>query len=80
MRVCRYADALLQNLWRWLCARPPQAALAHPGLKAAVQQLQRKTLAQLVAEMRRLGAQVVAADATSVILATGKRNLTAAMG
>ncbi|KAK9798895.1 hypothetical protein WJX73_003389 [Symbiochloris irregularis] len=75
-----YADALLQNVWRWLCAKPPQASLSDPGLKAAVQQLQRKTLAQLVAEMRRLGATVVAADTTSVILATGKRNLTAAIG
>lgn len=42
--------------------------------------LMRKTLAQLVADLRRLGATVVAADASSVILATGKRNLTAAVG
>ena len=40
----------------------------------------RKTLAQLVADLRRLGATVVAADASSLILATGKRNLTAAVG
>lgn len=40
----------------------------------------RKVLAHLVAEMRKLGATVVAADMTSIILATGKRNLTAAVG
>lgn len=40
----------------------------------------RKVLAHLVAEMRKLGATIVAADMTSIILATGKRNLTAAIG
>ena len=40
----------------------------------------RKALAHLVAEMRKLGATIVAADMTSIILATGKRNLTAAVG
>jgi len=40
----------------------------------------RKVLARLVAEMRKLGATIVAADMTSIILATGKRNLTAAVG
>ena len=40
----------------------------------------RKVLAHLVAEMRKLGATIVAADMTSIILATGKRNLTAAVG
>ena len=33
-----------------------------------------------VADLRRLGARVVAADASSLILATGKCNLTAAVG
>ena len=74
----RYADELLKNLWRWLCS--PATALACPALHRAVASLMRKCLAQLVADLRRLGATVVAADATSVILATGKRNLSAAVG
>ena len=37
-------------------------------------------LLQLVAEMRRLGATIVAADFSSVILATGKHSLAAAIG
>ena len=74
----RHADALLQNVWRWLSAG--DSALHDPGLKAAVGQLQRKVLAQLVADMRRLGARVIAADASSILLATGKRNITAAIG
>ena len=43
--ACRFADALLQNLWRWLCS--PAAALACPGLQRSVAALMRKTLAQL---------------------------------
>ncbi len=39
-----------------------------------------KMLLQMVAEMRRLGATVVAADFSSVILATGKHSLSAAVG
>ena len=40
----------------------------------------RKMLLQLVAEMRRLGATIVAADFSSVILATGKHSLPMAIG
>ena len=49
-------------------------------MQGAVQGLMRKMLLQLVAEMRKLGAIVVAADFSSVIIATGKHNLTAAVG
>ncbi|DBA81285.1 TPA: hypothetical protein ACH3X2_006902 [Trebouxia sp. C0005] len=73
-----YADALLRNLWRWLCS--PSAVLASPAIRQSVASLMRKVLAHLVAEMRKLGATIVAADMTSIILATGKRNLTAAVG
>ena len=76
--ACSYADALLRNLWRWLCS--PHAVLTSPALRQSVASLMRKVLAHLVAEMRKLGATVVAADMTSIILATGKRNLTAAVG
>ncbi len=78
MLRCRFSDALLTNLWRWLCS--PAAALACSGLQRTVTGLMRKTLAQLVADLKRLGARVVAADAHSLILATGKHNLTAAVG
>lgn len=39
-----------------------------------------KLLLHLVSELRRLGVTVVHADATSLILCTGKRNLAAAVG
>ncbi|KAK9830879.1 hypothetical protein WJX81_001263 [Elliptochloris bilobata] len=74
----RLADEVLRNMWRWLCS--PAAALATPPLQRHVARLMRKLLAQLVADLRRLGAQVVCADAAGLTLATGKRNLTAAVG
>ena len=48
--------------------------------QSAVQGLMRKMLLQLVAEMRRLGATIVAADFSTVVLATGKHSLAAAVG
>jgi hypothetical protein len=39
-----------------------------------------QTVNKQVADLKRLGARVVAADASSLILATGKANLTAAVG
>lgn len=76
--VRRFSDALLTNLWRWVCS--PAAALGCAGLRRTMQGLMRKTLAQLVTDLKRLGARVVAADAHSLILATAKHNLTAAVG
>lgn len=46
----------------------------------AVKGLMQKLLLQLIAELQRLGAVVVHADGGSLILSTGKRNLTAAVG
>ena len=50
------------------------------GAQGTVQGLMRKMLLQLVAEIRKLGATVVAADFSTIIIATGKHNLTAAVG
>ena len=40
----------------------------------------RKLLLQLTAELQRLGAAVVYADLSTLIISTGKRNMTAAVG
>lgn len=45
-----------------------------------VQGLMQKLLLQLIAELQKLGATVVHADCSTLILCTGKRNLTAAVG
>lgn len=75
---CRYADELLKNLWRWLCS--PSSALASPILQKTVASLMRKCLAQLVADLKTLGATVVSADSSVIILATGKQTMSAAVG
>jgi len=72
------ADALLQSLYRWVCH--PSSALRDPALQTALQTLMAKLFAQLVSEMRRLGAVIVAANFNTVIICTGKRNATAAVG
>ncbi|KAL4450230.1 hypothetical protein ABPG77_010899 [Micractinium sp. CCAP 211/92] len=72
------ADALLRNLYRWISS--PASRLYDPLLKQLVQGLMQKLLLQLVAELQKLGATVVHADPASIILSTGKRNLTAAVG
>lgn len=75
---CRCADAMLRNLYRWLAAG--QSALASPPLLGAVRSAMRKVVLQLVAEAGKLGAIVVAADFSSIIIATGKHDLASAVG
>lgn len=69
---------MLRNLYRWLAAG--QSALASAPLLAAVRSAMRKVVLQLVAEAGKLGATVVAADFSSVIIATGKHDLASAVG
>lgn len=71
------ADTLLRHMYRWLCS--PSSRLYDPALKVTVQGLMRKLLLQLVAELRRLGATVVYADTSSLILATGRHALGSAL-
>lgn len=68
---------LLGTLLRLLAAPAPPRATR---LLQFVQGLMHKLLLQLVAELQKLGATVVHADPASIILCTGKRNLTAAVG
>ena len=69
---------MLRNLYCWLAAG--QSALASAPLLAAVRSAMRKVVLQLVAEAGKLGATVVAADFSSVIIATGKQDLASAVG
>ena len=71
------ADTLLRHMYRWLCS---PSKLHDPALKAAVQSLMRKLLLQLVAELKRLGATVVYADTSSLIIATGRHSMAGALG
>lgn len=65
-------------MYRWICS--PSSRLHDPALKATVQRLMRKLLLQLVAELKRLGTTVVYADTSTLILATGRHSMSAALG
>ncbi len=62
------------------CTPKPAPSVGPCKRLQVVQGLMQKLLLQLIAELQRLGAVVVAADHSSLILSTGKRNLTAAVG
>jgi DNA polymerase epsilon subunit 1 len=68
-----HADALLGQLRRWLLS--DDSALREPSLRHLVELCVRKTFTLLLAEMKKLGATVVFADARRVIVSTGKKRL-----
>jgi DNA polymerase epsilon subunit 1 len=74
--VC--ADTLLRHMYRWLCSE--NSRLYDPRLMTAVQELMKKLLLCLVAELKKLGANVVHADNSCIILATGKHAMKDALG
>ena len=68
-----HADALLGQLRRWLLS--DDSALREPALRRLVELCVKKTFTLLLAEMKKLGATVVFADARRIIVSTGKRRL-----
>jgi DNA polymerase epsilon subunit 1 len=72
------ADNLLKQLYHWVSN--PGSAVHHPALHNALLDLMRRLFVVLVEEMKRLGATVVAANFNTVLIYTGRRNLTAAGG
>ncbi|EXB53718.1 DNA polymerase epsilon catalytic subunit A [Morus notabilis] len=71
-----YADAILQHLYRWLCS--PQSKLHDPALHRLLHKVMKKVFALLLAELRKLGATIVFANFSKVIIDTGKFDLSAA--
>ncbi|KAK2968076.1 hypothetical protein RJ640_000491, partial [Escallonia rubra] len=71
-----YADAILQHLYRWLCS--PQSKLHDPALHRMLHKVMQKIFALLLAEFRKLGATIVFANFSKVIIDTGKSDLSAA--
>eukprot|EP00798_Chlamydomonas_sp_ICE-L_P017969 gene17969-24374_t len=63
------ADALLQSLYRYISN--PASLLHDPALHRSLTGLMSKLFAQLVAEMRKLGAIIVSANFNSIIICTG---------
>eukprot|EP00850_Spirogloea_muscicola_P017955 SM000159S01786 [mRNA] locus=s159:288661:304957:+ [translate_table: standard] len=73
-----FADELLKHAYRWLCS--PQSKLHDPALHRVLQKVMKKLFALLLAEMRKLGANIVFADFSRIIIYTGKHTKSAAEG
>ncbi|KAL3518505.1 hypothetical protein ACH5RR_021094 [Cinchona calisaya] len=71
-----FADAMLQHLNRWLCS--PKSKLHDPALYRMLHKVMQKVFALLMAEFRKLGAAIVFASFSKVIIDTGKSDLLAA--
>lgn len=65
-------------MYRWICSE--QSKLFDPILMRSVQELMKKLLLNLVAELKKLGATVLYADTSSIVLATEKHGMREAMG
>ncbi|KAK8952512.1 DNA polymerase epsilon catalytic subunit A [Platanthera zijinensis] len=71
-----YADAILQHLYRWLCS--PMSKLHDPALHRVLHKVMKKVFALLLAEFQKLGATIIFADFSKVIIDTGKVDIVAA--
>ncbi|XP_055836278.1 DNA polymerase epsilon catalytic subunit A-like [Solanum dulcamara] len=71
-----FADAMLQHLYRWLCS--PRSRLHDPALHSMLHKVMQKMFALLVAELRKLGAAIVFASFSKIIIDTGKSDIFAA--
>jgi DNA polymerase epsilon subunit 1 len=65
-----HARRLMDHFWRWVTS--PSSALYDPALQKFIHGLMRKTFSQLLAELRRLGSDIIYADFNRIMLATSK--------
>jgi|TARA_B110000967_G_scaffold122316_1_gene124828 DNA polymerase epsilon subunit 1 len=71
-----HADQLLGQLRRWLLSDDSQ--LREPALRHLVELCVKKTFTLLLAEIKKLGATVIHADAQRIVICTGKTRLSSA--
>uniref|UniRef100_J3LD65 DNA polymerase epsilon catalytic subunit n=1 Tax=Oryza brachyantha TaxID=4533 RepID=J3LD65_ORYBR len=71
-----FADAILQHLYRWLCS--PRSKLHDPALHRLLHNVMKKVFALMLAEFRKLGANVIFANFSKIIIDTGKVELPSA--
>ena len=64
------ATITLDHFWRWVSSNVSH--MYDPGMHRFIQGLMRKTFIQMLAEFRRLGANVIYADFTRLLLVTSK--------
>ncbi|XP_042374345.1 DNA polymerase epsilon catalytic subunit A-like [Zingiber officinale] len=71
-----FADAILQRLYQWLCS--PMSKLHDPALHRVLDMVMRKVFVLLLYELRKLGANIIFASFSKIIIDTGKFELLAA--
>ncbi|URE33478.1 DNA polymerase [Musa troglodytarum] len=71
-----FADAILQHLYRWLCS--PMSKLHDPALHRVLNMFMKKVFALLLVEFKKLGATIIFANFSKIIIDTGKIELSAA--
>lgn len=69
-----YSHALADGFWRWLSSEvgKSRSCLYEPALASFVRALMRKTLLQLLAECKRMGASIVFANFSKLFILTSK--------
>uniref|UniRef100_A0A1B6LUL8 DNA polymerase epsilon catalytic subunit n=1 Tax=Graphocephala atropunctata TaxID=36148 RepID=A0A1B6LUL8_9HEMI len=73
-----FADFQIVHFYRWL--RSPNALLYDPALRRTLHNLMKKLFIQLVSEFKRLGAVIVYANFSKLLLCTKKRTVEDAIG
>ncbi|CAL9170786.1 unnamed protein product [Musa hybrid cultivar] len=71
-----FADGILQHLYRWLCS--PMSKLHDPALHRVLNMFMKKVFALLLVEFKKLGATIIFANFSKIIIDTGKIELSAA--
>ncbi|XP_052865449.1 DNA polymerase epsilon catalytic subunit 1 [Anopheles cruzii] len=73
-----FADFQIIHFYRWV--RSSRALLYDPALRRALNTLMRKMFLQIVAEFRRMKADIIYADFNRIVIDTGKRTAADAIG
>lgn len=73
-----FSDFQIVHFYRWV--RSSGALLYDPALRRALNNLMRKLFLQIIAEFKRLGAEIIYADFNRIILNTGKKSVVDAIG
>lgn len=74
----RAPTSLINQFYQWISN--PESNMYHPEIKREVDQLIHSMLLCTVKELKNLETNVVKADCTSIIIATGKQNVSEAKG
>ncbi|XP_043653722.1 DNA polymerase epsilon catalytic subunit 1 [Drosophila teissieri] len=73
-----FSDFQIVHFYRWV--RSSNALLYDPALRRSLNNLMRKMFLRIIAEFKRLGATIIYADFNRIILSSGKKTVSDALG